>query len=114
MKNKEKRVLNSKSIPIFYKHVNAKMICVLQRCSFTHKWQDSYARRKMRRAFNTYFRSVFTAPTDIKISPQTDNVRPNVMSTTVDFSPNLVYEAIRKGSLSLVSGPDAIFRHTLE
>ena len=63
------------------------------------------------RAFNTYFHSVFTAPTDIEIFLLTDDVRHNIKSNNIDFSPNspnLVYETMPKASLSLASGPDAI------
>ena len=89
-------MLNSKSISTLYKYVNALINASRSVASLCISGKILTLDADKVHTFNTLFRSVFTAPTNLKLFPQTDEVRSNSTSNNFDFSPYLLHKTMRK------------------
>ena len=101
--------MSGKSLTAFYKHVNAKLYSSHGVAPLRVNDQVLIKDEDKVQAFNTYFCSVFTALSSIVISLPVNNIQYH--STNVNFTPNVVYEAMRRVNKSLASGPDGILSY---
>ena len=103
--NKERHLLNNKSFASFYKHVNAKLsssrgIAPLRVNNIVLVNDEEKAQ-----AFNNYFSSVFTMPTNEINTAQLNSVY-YIFSNIIDFFPRLTYEASLKAKPGNSVGPN--------
>lgn len=107
---KERHLLKSNSLAAFYKHVNTKLnsSCGIAPLRVNNEIiiDDEYKAR----AFNTYFSSVFSVQSnDLAITANHSQLNSShAISGIVDFSPRVVYEAMRKTKVGYSVGPDLI------
>ena len=102
---KERRLLQAKSLPAFYRHVNKKL-CSGHRIAPPRQADSSLVTNDTSKAetFNAYFVTVFTQfIPDAFVAQSADGPILN----NISFTPDVVYKALKKYKRTLSAGPDA-------
>ena len=105
-RTKEQRLLQTKSLPAFYRHVNKKL-CSGHRIAPLRQADSSFVTNDTSKAekFNAYFVTVFTQSIpDAPVAQSPDGP----ISNNISFTPDVVYKALKKSKRTLSAGPDAI------
>ena len=105
--NKERHLLNSKSLASLYKHVNAKLSSSRGVAPLRVNNIELVDDEEKAQAFNNYFSSVFTRPLNEINTGQLNSACP-IFSNIIDFSPRLTYEALLKAKSRYSVGPDLL------
>ena len=105
-RTKERRLLQTKSLPAFYRHVNKKLcsghcIAPLKQADSSLVTNDT----SKAKTFNAYSVTVFTQSIpDASVAQSADGL----ISNNISFTPDIVYKALKKCKRTLSAGPDAV------
>lgn len=103
----EKRILESKNDKKFFKFINSKLKSKSSALVLTDDDKNLITdKKKISDTFNNYFASVFTH--DNTLIPDFLSRTQNMCSNDIDFSPTNVCKILKKISMSMSEGPDAI------
>ena len=105
-RTKEQRLLQTKFLPAFYRHVNKKL-CNGHRIAPLRQTDSLLVSNDTSKAdtFNVYFVTVFTQSIpDAPVAQAADGP----VSNNISFTPGVVYKALKKPKWTLSAGPDAI------
>ena len=105
-RTKEQRLLQTKSLPTFYRYVNKKL-CSGHRIAPLRQADSSLVTNDTSKAetFNAYFVTVFTQSIPGAPIAQFPD---GPISNNISFTPDVVYKALKKSMRTLSAGPDAI------